>query len=284
MFVNTKIVNALLTLRCIPRQQLCAVTGISPDALASWLDEKGEDSDDRLPFERQLEVLKVLGVVGETPRRDVVHSWTIRERMLGSSESAYEPLRLILSCFGRAEVVHLATESDSVISLTSKTYFGLTFAKFRAVLEIITPAFQSLSFNPESLPNLSWAATGAALVLPAAKFRQLTVPGEATPGAFDQERVAALEHYQWQKLLAITHERGVGATEVVKLVLDALPANPALPAPRKTRKRSATKARKAPATTDSAQKEGVADSSIAKTAVPANDGLPEPSRAEPGVS
>ena len=284
MFVNTKIVNALLTLRCITRSQLCAVAGISVDALSAWLDETSEDSDDRLSFDRQLEVLKVLGVVGETPRRDVVHNWTIRERAFGSSDSAYEPLRLILSCFGRAEVVHLVAETDSLLSFSSHTYFGLTFAKFRAILEIITPAFQSLSFSPESLPNLSWAATGSALVLPVTKFQQLIAPGEATPASFDQERVAALEQYQWQKLVALTRERGVGATEVVKLVLDALPTNPALPKPDKPKRKTSTvRKRRAmiKAATHKAEETGL---STSKTASQVDDSQPQPSHTGPDVS
>ncbi len=237
MFVNTKVVNALLRLRGVGRSSLCEVTGISPQALAAWLDETGSDDDDRLSFDRQLEVLKVLGVVGEHPRSDIVHHWMIREPTFGSREDAYEPLRLMLACFGRAEVVHLTSERDEFLRLASRTHFGLTFAKFRVVLEVRTAPFQSLSFDPETLPNLSWAGTGAALVLSGEKFRQLTVPGEATPRIFDAERILALEQYQWKRLTQVAIDRGVGAAEIVKLVVDQIPLQPALPAPQKSSRR-----------------------------------------------
>lgn len=265
MFVNTKIVNALLTLRCIPRTQLCAVTGISIDALSAWLDETSEESDDRLPFDRQLEVLKVLGVVGDNPRRDVVHYWKINEPVFGSADSAYDPLRLILSCFGRAEVVHLAPERDTFYKIYARTFFGLTFAKFRAILEVNSAPFKTLTFNPDSLPNLSWAATGSALVVTQDKFKQLTAPGDATPALFDNERVAALEHYQWQKLISLTQEKGVNATDVVKLVIESIPDTPALPGPRPSRRKTRSSTKKNKAAKPIEQKEAGSSASSEKT-------------------
>ena len=249
-YVNTKIVNALLTLRGVSRDALCSVTGLSPDALCAWLDgveQKEEDKtdDERLPFERQLEVLKVLGITGDHPRSDVVHHWTIREPVFGHREKAYEPLRHLLSCFGRAEVVHLALDQDSLVSLTSRTYFLLTFMKFRVILAIETAPFQSISFNPETLPNLNWAGTGATIVTSYEKFQQLTAPGEVTPGVIDQERFAALEHFQWTKLTHIATERGVAVADIAKLILERQPLKPALPASKKpaikSRKRHITK-------------------------------------------
>jgi hypothetical protein len=238
--VNIKIVNALLTLRGVSLGTLSGVTGISQDALSVWLDGTNKEDDDRLPFDRQLEVLKVLGIVGENPRSDITHHWSIHEPFSGQREAAYEPLSLMLKCFGKAEILHLAPQEDKLFSFKSKTHFGLTFRKFRAVLEITTHPLQSLSFNPVSLPNLTWAGSasiennaGTALVLDEAKFRQLTAPGESTPTAFDKERVQALEYLLWNKLTMLADERGVGASDLAVLLIEKVPTRVALPSAKK---------------------------------------------------
>ena len=221
--VNPKIVNALLTLRNLSVPAVCAVTGISPAAMHGWLSGTVTDEDERLSTERQLEVLKVLGVVGKHPRSDVVHHWHIREPFAGDRQAAYEPLDLMLRCFGRAEVVHLTPERDGWASLTAKTYFGLTFEKFRAILEVQTTPFQALSFDPTKLANLWWAGTGAALVLEQSKFAQLTAPGESSPAAFDKERSQALEYLHWNKLTELAAERGLRAPELAVLLFENVP-------------------------------------------------------------
>jgi len=236
MYVNTKIVKALLLLRDINLGSLCTVTGISLGALSAWLEGLNQDDDERLSFDRQLEVLKVLGIVGEHPRSDITHHWRVREPLMGSPDDAYEPLKLMLLCFGRAELVHLSPEKDHWVSFRSRTYFGLTFAQFRAVLEIHTAPWQSLTFAPEQLPNLTWADTGAALVLDERTFHQLTAPGEATPAAFDQERIRALEYLNWNRLTSLAAERGVSATEIASL-LASNPLRRSLPGPEKQTKR-----------------------------------------------
>jgi hypothetical protein len=234
-YVNTKIVNALLTLRGVSLNSLCGVTGLSQDALSGWLADAAKEDDERLSYDRQLEVLKVLGIVGDTPRADITHHWAIEEPFTGERESAYEPLRLMLACFGKAEIIHLAPAQDNLFSFKAKTHFGLTFRKFRAVLEVRSSPFRSLAFNPVSLTNLTWAGSsstednaGTALVLDTDKFRQLTAPGESTPGAFDRERVQALEYLHWNKLTQLADERGVGASEIAVLIADKTPPRAAL--------------------------------------------------------
>lgn len=242
MYVNTKIVKALLSLRAVSLESLGAVTGISLPALNSWLDGVASDEDARIPFERQLEVLKVLGIVGEHPRADITHHWMIREPFFGNREEVYEPLKLMLACFGRAEVVQLTAEQDPWALLTARTHFCLTFAKFRAVLEILSSPLQSLAFNPDSLQNLGWAGSGIALVLEDQKFYQLTAPGEATPEALDEERLRALEHVHWNRLTAIASERGMNASQVAKLLVERVPSRPALTAPAAAPKKPAVSA------------------------------------------
>jgi len=231
MYVNTKIVNALLTLRSVSLKQIADVTGISYGALQAWLNGTAKDKDERLPFERQLEVIKVLGIDYQQahPRSDIIHHWCLREPAFGDRASTYEPLRLILLCFGRCEVTYLLPERDPFLSLNARTYFGLTFEKFRAVLEITSSPIRSLAFNPHELPNMHWVGEEAPIVVKEETFITLTTPGEATPAALDHERVQAFAPVRWARLARLAEERGVGAAELTKYLLENIPAKPALP-------------------------------------------------------
>lgn len=228
MYVNTKIVNALITLRALSLNQLAVVTGISLQALRAWLDGSSKDNDERLPFERQLEVIKVLGIVGEHPRADVTHNWYLREPAFGDRAAAYEPLRLMLLCFGKCEVTHINPSADPYISLKPRTYFGLTFEKFRAVLQVTSSPLRSLAFEPRSLPNMHWVGEDAPLIVTEESFLTLVTPGEATPAALDKARVRALAPARWARLAQLAEERGMDAPDLAQYLIDHVPVKPAL--------------------------------------------------------
>jgi transcriptional regulator with XRE-family HTH domain len=228
MYVNTKIVTALLTLRALSLKQLADVTGISRQALSAWLDGTAKDDDERLSFERQLEVIKVLGIVGEHPRADVTHNWYLREPAFGDRGAIYEPLRLMLLCFGRCEVTHIAANSDPYVAFSARTHFGLTFEKFRAVLEITSSPLRSLVFDPRSLPNMHWVGEEAPLIVTDESFNTLITPGETTPAALDKARVKALAPARWAKLAQLAEERGMGAPELAHYLIENVPVKPAL--------------------------------------------------------
>jgi len=232
MYLNTKIVNALMTLRAISPERLAAVTGLSSRALTAWLDgtAKDEDSDARLPFDRQLEVIKILGITGEVPRSDVTHAWFLREPAFGSREPTYEPLRTILLYCGGCDVTLLAAEADPFVSLRARTHFALTFDKFRAVLQITSAPFRSLAFSPGSLPNMRWVGEQAPLIVRKDLFLSLTGPGESVPAQLDLERHKALEIAHWKKIGELAAERGMGAPELAHFLIDKVPVKPMLPA------------------------------------------------------
>lgn len=228
MYVNTKIVNALLTLRAVSLQSLAGVTGISYSALAAWLTDSAADNDERLPFERQLEVIKVLGIVGDHPRSDITHSWYLHEPAFGDRAATYEPLRLMLACFGRCEVTHMVPECDPFMSLTARTHFGLTFEKFRAVLEVRSSPLRSLAFDPTDLLNLAWVGEEAPLIVSDATFANLVTPGETTPAALDRARLKALAPARWAKLAQLAEERGLDAPALAHHLIENYPVLPAL--------------------------------------------------------
>jgi len=228
MYVNTKIVNALITLRALSLTQLATVTGISLQALSAWLAGTAKDNDERLSFERQLEVIKVLGIVGEHPRSDITHNWYLSEPAFGDRAATYEPLRLMLLCFGKCEVTYMAPSSDPYVSFRARTYFGLTFEKFRAVLEVRSSPLRSLAFDPKSLPNMHWVGEEAPLIVTEESFITLVTPGETTPAALDKARVKALAPARWAKLAELAEERGMGAPELARYLIDNVPVKPAL--------------------------------------------------------
>jgi len=227
-YVNIRVVNALLTLRGVSLKQLAEVTGVSLQALSAWLEGTAKDNDERLPFDRQLEVIKVLGVVGDHPRSDVTHNWYIREPAFGDRMAAYQPLRTILLCFGRCEVTPIYPERDPYFSLTARSYFGLTFEKFRAVLEVTFSPFRSLAFDPNALQNMHWVGEQAPLIVTEETFFTLVTPGEATPSDIDQARIQALAPARWAKLAELAEERGMGAAELARYLIENVPVQPAL--------------------------------------------------------
>lgn len=228
MYINTKVVRALLTLRGIGLGQLAVVTGISRQALSAWLEGTAQENDARLPFDRQLEVVKVLGIVGEHPRSDVTHNWYLREPMFGDRLGAYEPLRMMLVCFGQCEVTPIIPDRDPAFSLEARSYFGLIFEKFRAVLEIRFSPLRSLAFVPNALPNMHWVGEEAPLVVTEEAFVNLVTPGEAIPSDLDKARTKALAPMRWAKLVEIADERGMGAVELARYLIDNVPVQPAL--------------------------------------------------------
>lgn len=228
LYINTKIVNALLTLRALSVGKIAEVTGISHSALSAWLDGTAQDNDVRLPFERQLEVIKVLGIVGEHPRSDITHNWYLREPAFGDRAQAYEPLRMVLLCFGKCEVTHITPSADPLFSFEARTHFGLTFEKFRAVLEVTFSPLRSLAFDPRALPNMHWVGEDAPLIVTNETFINLVTPGETTPEAFDKARVQALAPMRWARLAQLAEERGVGATELAQYLIDKVPVKSAL--------------------------------------------------------
>jgi hypothetical protein len=236
MYVNTRIVKALMSLRGVSLAMLSQVTGISTFALQTWLNpppsapEKSEgdedDDDDRLPFDRQLEILKILGIIGDFPREDILHHWKIAEPWWGDSAQAYEPLKVLLMCFGGAEVTYFAKDQDPYFSLFGRTHFGLTFDKFRVVLEVVTPPFKSVGFSPESLPNLKWSETGPLLSLPMDRYQILVEHGETSPKTYDKERLMLIQDFQWKRLEKLADERAVAPIELARWILEKVPEHP----------------------------------------------------------
>ncbi|MDR5728936.1 MAG: hypothetical protein RB191_16090 [Terriglobia bacterium] len=222
-YINTKIVNALLTLRGVSTGQLSRITGISFDAMAHWLNDSAREEDARIPYDRQLEVIKILGIVGDYPRADTIHAWYLTEPAFGDRAAAYEPLRTMLLYCGACEVTLLAPEHEPFATFKAHTYFALTFARFRAVLRVASSPLRTLAFDPGDFPNMRWAGDRAPLILSDDVFSTLIEPGEARPAALDLERHKALEIAHWSKIGLLASERGMGAPELARFLIEHVP-------------------------------------------------------------
>lgn len=217
--VEPMVVNALLRLRGISMTQLAALTGLSGNALRLWLLDSAAP-DDRLPLRRQVEVLTLLGVDGASPRPDVVHPWVIQEPAFGDRTTAYQDLRTALLTFGSCSIAPITASTDPAFSFRHSTFFGLSFDTFKVVLEVRAAPFRSLAFAPEQFPGLRWEGYSAPLVVPDETFRRLTTPGEAPPGALDQAWLLAIGPASWHKLISLATERGIGANQIARRLLE----------------------------------------------------------------
>ena len=118
--------------------------------------------------------------------------------------------------------------SDPYVTFAARTHFGLTFEKFRAVLEVTSSPLRSLAFDPRSLPNMHWVGEEAPLIVTDESFYTLVTPGETTPAALDKARVKALAPARWARLAQLAEERGMGAPELAHYLIENVPVKPAL--------------------------------------------------------
>jgi hypothetical protein len=218
MHINTSIVKALMALKRVPSESLCNFAHVTQSDMQAWLYDEGEDSEDRVPFDTQLEILKLLGINGEIPRNDIVHYWRLHESLFSAPMDTYWPLQILLKAFGKANAVFLASEADPLWSFKSKTHFGLQFSNFLAILEVTTHPLRTITFNPDVLPEMSWMPDSMGVLLPPLEYSQLE------PGAFKVKSLQKFLNYtvelaQWDKLREVALEQGLRAEQVASLLV-----------------------------------------------------------------
>ncbi len=218
MHVNTNVVKALMHLRGIDEAQMGNLANLPLHDLQAWLYDIGENSESRVPLESQLEILTLLGVRGETLRGDTVHYWRVHEPLFSRAQTNYWALSIVLKAFGKAQAVFLARESDPAFMTRAKAHFGLRFADFMVVLEVTAHPLRSISFDPETMPDLSWTPDTFGVLLPDAEYDMLQ-PGAMKTRGMNQYLTYTAEMQQWERLREAAMQQGLRAEQVAALLL-----------------------------------------------------------------
>lgn len=218
MHVNTSVVKALMYLRSVSESEMANITHTPLVDLQDWLYDQGEDSESRVPFETQLEILRLLGIVGEAPRQDIVHYWRIHEPLFSKADANYWALSVMLKAFGKAQTVFISREADPLWSWNAKAHFGLRFEGFMAILEVSAHPLRSISFDPENMPDLSWVPDTFGVLLPDQEFDRLE-PGAMKVRGMTQYLSYTTEMAQWERLREAALEKGLRAEQVAAMML-----------------------------------------------------------------
>jgi hypothetical protein len=240
--VNTTVVQALMTLRGIDEPTLANLAYVDVGQLRQWLAGQGENADEAVPFDRQLEILRSLGIHNEAPRADVVHHWFVREPFFGATGRIYWALNAVVEAFGRADVAFLARESDPAFTMRNQACFALKFERFRALLHVHGHPLRSLRFAPERFAGLNWMPGTYGVLLEASEYAALA-PGRVASATLDSHILTGADAYHWERLAQAAREAQVSAEQLLAWVakgghnaVPRLAASAPAKAPRRTRR------------------------------------------------
>lgn len=217
MFINTTVVQALMTLRGINETTLANIAFVAPRRLREWLAGEGDGADEQIAFERQLEMLRTLGIQNESPRGDVVHHWHVREPLFGSTRRVYWALQAIVEAFGGAHVVFLSKEADPALTFRNEARFVLKFETFRALLHIEGHPMRSLRFHPDAIPGLQWMPGSYGVLLETPEYEALA-PGLVEPKVLEGHLHAGADAFHWERLTHLAREANVSAEQLLAWV------------------------------------------------------------------
>lgn len=218
MHINTSVVKALMSLRCVDAAELANLVHIPYADFSAWLYEDAPESEERVPFDTQLEVLRILGIHGEGPREDVVHYWRIHEPLFSTRSKNYWALDIALKAFGPAQAVFISRETDPFLTFKAKAHFGLKFEGFMAILEVTAHPLRNVSFDPTEMENLSWVPDTFGVLLPEADYARME-PGSMRVRNLTQYLTYSTEVAQWERLRETALENGIRAESVAALLL-----------------------------------------------------------------
>lgn len=226
--VNTSAVKALMHLRGVSNTMMASFINCTLSRFESWLYEHGENSDSLVGHREQMEVLRILGVEGDTLRPDVVHYWRIYEGLFSRPATTYWALAIVLKTFGKAEMAHLAMEKDPGFSLKAVTHFALRFAEFTAVLEVTAHPLKSCSLDPSLLPELSWVHGEPLIFVQEESFSSIE-PGFFAVKELQQQLSFSAESGEWERLREAAFHKGINVAQIA-LALGDVSAEKSVPA------------------------------------------------------
>ncbi len=218
MYINTEVVRALMALRRIDDATLANIANVATPLLSKWLYDPADGSEELIAFDTQLEILRVLGINGETPRNDIVHYWYIHEPLMSRSSQNYWALAVIADAFGKADAVYFARDTDPLATTHSKAHFGLQFQSFKAVLEVTSHPWRNVGFDPTHIKNVQWAPGNFGVLVDEDQFVKLA-PGMITPTTFESQLNVGREVLAWERLNLIAKDNNIGALQIEQLLL-----------------------------------------------------------------
>jgi hypothetical protein len=215
MHINTDVVRALMALRGIDEPTLANIANVTSAMLSKWLHD-GTNGDELIAFDTQLEILRVLGINGEAPRRDIVHYWHVHQELF-STKKTFWAIDVMTEAFGPAEVVYFAKDADPLASMTAQAHFGLQFQAFKAVLEVTTHPLRNIGFDPANFEHLNWAEGSSLVLVNREQFEKLA-PGLMTPVLYDRQLTLGREQLAWERLNSLARETKIGPEQLEQLL------------------------------------------------------------------
>lgn len=215
MHINHQVVHALMELRRIDIATLARLSHATVKAMQSWV---YSGDDEALSFDQQLEVLSFLGVRGERPRDDVVHYWYVHENLFSRSSKNYWALEAVLKAFGQAEAVFISRESDPALNFKAQAHFGLKFQGFMAILAVTAHPLRSITFDPDTMEDLSWAPDTLGVLLPDEEYVRLE-PGAMQVKSMSTYLAYSTEVSHWERLREQAIANGIRAEQVASVLL-----------------------------------------------------------------
>lgn len=216
MYVNTEVVSALMSLKGVSARDLTRVTGIPHSKIELWL--AGHVEDDVLPQSLQSVLLTALGVSDDMLRGDMVHTWDIREPIVGRARNAWRPLETVISAFGgKAEAAYVAAEEDPFFSLTPITVYLLRFPSFLATLRVHSSLMLPCRFSPDEVEGLQWSQGNLGVLLDASDYAQVA-GGEIGAKPLQQLLSVDSESSRWDALIRAAQRDQVPPEHLLSLM------------------------------------------------------------------
>lgn len=216
MNVNSSVVASLMTLKNLDIETVARLVHVRAADLEAWLDNSSA-TDERISFEAQMDILRILGIRDEQPNSDVVHYWSVTEPLFGSAPRVYAAVTSLLQAFGGAKVSYLAREADPAISRATTSLFCLKFARFLAILEVQGHPLRNIRFDPEQLNGLEWNPEVQGIILDEAKYDAME-PGAMAVAELEQYLSSPAELSLWEQLRVMAAARGVLPTQLMAVL------------------------------------------------------------------
>lgn len=212
LVVNTTVVRALMVMRGLTQKSLAKLAGVREDNMRAWL-SGSESADLCMARKNQILVLRALGVDEEAPRSDTVHAWYLDESSSRSTQEGLDALKVILSAYEDATVMHFGADEDSPFTLSQCSHFGLRFSSFRVVLTVKPGFFRDVKFSPDEIRGLAWADVDPVCFMPSFRFEQLS-NADVTPTEFDDFAGGQVELAKWENLHLLAREHQIRAEDI----------------------------------------------------------------------
>ena len=217
--INPNVVKALMTLRGITVQNLANLIHAKESLVWDWL-EDAESPENKPTAEIEKEIMTLLGMADSKPRGDVVHYWRVKEDYFCNVDDTYAALYVMMEVFGEAKIIHIARESDKVLSTSAKAVFGLQFESFYALLEVTGHPWRSIRFDVKRFPKLEWASTSPTVCVSAEEYDSLE-PGAMSVFTMNKRVQFSTEVPLWDTLRELALNKGVSADEVMRVLRSA---------------------------------------------------------------